>query len=77
MTQPETLLEDLFARSERETPGSDGNAWHMAIGALLAFGTLGTLSSREIAAWDERAKAEAARLGLRPPETGSAETAAP
>ena len=63
---PEEVLKDVWGRVERIVPPvSDppGSAWHFALGALFAFGSVGALDNAQIRKWDALAQSESKRLG--------------
>ncbi len=68
---PEAVLAGLLQRVEAVQPPTPGNEWHMATGALLAFGTVDALDNDRLRYWEARVQSEAQRLGLGEPPLGS------
>jgi hypothetical protein len=68
---PEDVLRDVWSRVENTTPpvaDPPGRTWHFALGALFAFGSVGTLNDEQIRSWEARAQHEAQRLRDGSPE---------
>jgi hypothetical protein len=62
---PEEVLRDVWRRVEKTqppVPDPPGKAWHFALGALFALGSVSGLDDARVRRWEAHAQMEAKRL---------------